>query len=66
MLVLWYKKLLKEENIMSDIKFIFSIIWNIFIISGWAFCVFWKGANPLWLILALCLLIYVTGDKNGK
>lgn len=32
------------------------IIWNIFILAGTTYLVFWKGISPLWFILSVLLL----------
>ncbi|BCS83132.1 hypothetical protein QLL95_gp0991 [Cotonvirus japonicus] len=40
------------------------IIWNIFIISGTAYIVFWKNHSAWWFLLAVLLLAFPLSCKN--
>ncbi len=33
-----------------------SVLWNVFVMGGTAYLVFWRGQNPWWFALAVFLL----------
>lgn len=39
---------------------ILAIIWNIFIIAGTSYIVFWKGESGWWFLLAILLMVAVS------
>lgn len=45
----------KEEDWVLIIWIIATLIWDIFLIGGTAYLVFWKGTSGLWFILAILL-----------
>lgn len=41
-------------------KEIVVLIWNMFVVSGCSYIVFWKGNSGAWFLLAILLLAHKT------
>jgi hypothetical protein len=52
---------------MSPFSVIFIILWDVFVIAGTSYLVFWEGHSGWWYLLAFCLImspVSVNGSRK--